>query len=82
MVKAGVYLLKEITDYAGTSVRMIEENYCGELRLDTTIFQRHVSKSVNLASPTGFEGDSRNSRHVHHHLTTQQFYNLYIRKRA
>ena len=46
-------------------------------------FSRGVSNLVNsMASPTGFEKDSRNSRHSLHQLTTQQFYNRYVRKRA
>ena len=55
MVKAGANL-KAIGDYAGTSAQMIEENYCGELQLDPTIFQRSAANPLkNLASPTGFE---------------------------
>jgi integrase len=55
MVKAG-YNLKAIAEYAGTSVTMIEEDYCGALQLDPTIFQRTAEKPLqNLASPTGFE---------------------------
>lgn len=50
-------LLKAIADYCGTSVQMIEDNYCGTLELsDRTIFEPRHSKSVNsLTSPAGFE---------------------------
>jgi hypothetical protein len=42
--------------HAGTSVQMIEDNYCGELQLDPTIFQlAFANRSKSLASPTGFE---------------------------
>jgi hypothetical protein len=55
MMKAGLNL-KAIAQYVGTSVTMIEDNYCGNLELDPTIFQRISSNFVNiLASPTGFE---------------------------
>jgi integrase len=56
-VEAG-YSLKEIADYAGTSVQMIEENYCARQFLDPDreIFESHSEKTLkNLASPTGFE---------------------------
>jgi hypothetical protein len=55
MVDAG-YKLKSIGEYVGTSVTMIEEDYCGSLQLDPTILPRPSEKpSENLASPTGFE---------------------------
>ena len=50
-------LLKAIADYCGTSVAMIEANYCGMLTLnDLTVFEPQVANyRGNLASPTGFE---------------------------
>ena len=58
MVKAGLNL-KAIAQYVGTSVTMIEDNYCGNLELDPTIFQRVSDNFVDiLASPTGFELES------------------------
>ena len=55
MVNAG-QKLKAVAEYAGTSVNMIEEDYCGSLQLDPTIFQRPGEKPLqNMASPTGFE---------------------------
>ena len=56
MVKQGE-LLKAIADYCGTSVQMIEENYCGTLSLsDRTVFTQSSSKSADfMASQTGFE---------------------------
>ena len=55
MMKAGLNL-KAIAQYVGTSVTMIEDNYCGNLELDPIIFQRVSGNCVDiLASPTGFE---------------------------
>jgi integrase len=55
MVDAG-YKLKAIAEYCGTSVTMIEEDYCGSLQLDPTILPRPSEKPLrNMASPTGFE---------------------------
>jgi integrase len=50
-------LLKAIADYCGTSVHMIEQDYCGTLTLsDRTILEPRFSKFAEyLASPTGFE---------------------------
>lgn len=55
-VKKGL-LLKSIADYCGTSVQMIEADYCGTLTLsDRTVFKPQVSNYPKLlASPTGFE---------------------------
>ncbi len=50
-------VLKAIADYAGTSVQMIGDHYCGTLELtlaDRTVSEPQPSKSVNsLVSPTG-----------------------------
>jgi hypothetical protein len=63
MVKKGINL-KVIADYCGTSVAMIEQNYCAKLELDPDSEkmenQEVIAKSSsnyagNLASPTGFE---------------------------
>jgi len=52
MVKAGLNL-KAIAQYVGTSVTMIEDNYCGNLELDPIIFQRVSGNCVDiLASQT------------------------------
>ncbi len=55
-------LLKAIADYAGTSVQMIEDHYCGTLELtlaDRTVFEPQPSKSVNsLVTPTGAQPDA------------------------
>jgi hypothetical protein len=62
-------LLKAIADYCGTSVTMIERDYCGTLSLsdrsravpilanpDPTNIRQYLEKLLNLlASPTGFE---------------------------
>lgn len=53
-------LLKAIADYCGTSVQMIEENYCGTLTLSDrerrTVSAHSVANSLKkMASPTGFE---------------------------
>jgi len=61
-VEAG-YGLKEIADYCGTSVQMIEENYCAKQMLDPDrladtreILGSYPEKPTeNIASPTGFE---------------------------
>ncbi|MGH7796622.1 MAG: hypothetical protein ACREQ2_17290 [Candidatus Binatia bacterium] len=55
-VKRG-WLLSKIAQYCGTSVAMIETNYCGTLTLDDrTVFEPLVDNyQINLASPTGFE---------------------------
>jgi integrase len=58
-VEAG-YSLKEIADYAGTSVAMIEQSYCARQTLDPDrapmpreIFERYSEKPLKtLASPT------------------------------
>jgi hypothetical protein len=52
------YNLKAIAEYCGTSVTMIEEDYCGklELKIQSDDFQRSAAKPLNsMASPTGFE---------------------------
>ena len=62
------YNLKEIADYTGTSVQMIETNYCGQTldpqrifsnrasEEDREMIERYPAKSrKDLASPTGFE---------------------------
>jgi hypothetical protein len=48
-------LLKAIADYCGTSVQMIEENYCGTLTLrDCALFAQSSSKSPeNFGVPDG-----------------------------
>lgn len=54
--------LKAVADYCGTSVTMIEKNYCGALELgqDQTIFRPSVPKSLqNMVVPTGLEPASR-----------------------
>jgi hypothetical protein len=50
-------LLQAIADYCGTSVQMIEQDYCGTLTLsDRTILEPRFSNlPKSLASPTGFE---------------------------
>ena len=53
-------LLKAIADYCGTSVTMIEQDYCGTLTLsdreNQTVIEPAAYKVANyLASPTGFE---------------------------
>jgi integrase len=57
-------LLKAIADYCGTSVQMIEDNYCGTLTLsDRTVFKPQRSKLVNsLVSPAG-QRPPRDIRH-------------------
>jgi hypothetical protein len=47
MVKAGLNL-KAIAQYVGTSVTMIEDNYCGNLELDPIIFQRVSGNCVDI----------------------------------
>src|SRR5262249_14887163 len=64
-VESGKYTLKQIADYCGTSVQMIESNYCGQQILDPEAtemmgasekMERSDANSLNsLASPTGFE---------------------------
>ena len=56
---------KRIAEYCGTSMQMIDDNYCGEMGFDPasiqpanhpTKIQRRASKSAkSMASPTGFE---------------------------
>ena len=54
-VEAG-YSLKEIADYCGTSVQMIEGNYCARQELDPDRLGRFSGVSTKYeASPTGFE---------------------------
>jgi integrase len=61
-VKAGENLLA-IAQYAGTSLAMIQSNYCGSLGLQTKIEQAggvrvadtNFINAVGVASPTGFE---------------------------
>jgi len=50
-------LLKAIADYCGTSVMMLENDYCGTLTLgNQTVFEPQAAKyAKRLASPTGFE---------------------------
>ncbi len=50
-------LLKAIADYCGTSILMIEQDYCGTLTLsDRTILEPRFSNLPKyMASPTGFE---------------------------
>ena len=58
-VESGKYTLKQIADYCGTSVQMIESNYCAQQILDpeaSEMLERSGAKMLNnLASPTGFE---------------------------
>ncbi len=61
MVRRGINL-KEIGDYVGTSVAMIEQHYSAKLELDPDknearqVFAKSPAKPLNsLASPTGFE---------------------------
>ncbi len=42
-----------VAQYFGTSIQMIQEDYCGQLELDTAEIQQFAASSV--ASPTGFE---------------------------
>jgi Transposase, Mutator family len=61
-------LLKAIAGYCGTSVVMIEQDYCGTLTLsdralDQTAVEPAASKfAALLASPTGFEPKKRKGR--------------------
>jgi site-specific DNA recombinase len=61
-------------------------NQSGFGTTETSLFFQWLAvvekKNKGLASPTGFEGDSRKSTHLQQLLTTQQFYNRYVRKRA
>ena len=49
--------LKEIADYCGTSVQVIEQSYCGrlDLNLNPTIFQPPVSESQKSSYKSGQE---------------------------
>jgi integrase len=49
--------LKEIADYCGTSVQMIEQNYCGrlDLKLNPTVFQPPASESTKTPYKTSTE---------------------------
>ena len=63
LVKAG-HNLKAIADYVGTSVQMIEENYCGRLQLrpdNREVFEKLAKKlNENMVAGPGFEpGTSR-----------------------
>lgn len=46
-----------VAQYFGTSIQMIQEDYCGKLELDTAEIRQLTAGS--LASPTGFEPTSR-----------------------
>jgi len=50
--------IKDIADYCGTSIAMIEQHYCAksELDPDQEVFEKSTAKLLeDLASPTGFE---------------------------
>ncbi len=46
-----------VAQYFGTSIQMIEQDYCGKLELDTANLRQ--SDRISVASPTGFEPVSR-----------------------
>jgi hypothetical protein len=50
-------LLKPIADYWGTSVEMIQNDYCARLELSNqTVFKPSTEKSLqDMVVPTGFE---------------------------
>ena len=63
LVKAG-HNLKAIADYVGTSVAMIEQNYCARLQLkpeNREVFEKLAKKlNENVVAGPGFEpGTSR-----------------------